>query len=322
MGLGQDERQLGKLRRLQAEEAQVEPPPRAKAHRAEEQHHRQQQHRAPVSDHGPPRDGVVIHAAQAPPPRRSRAHTRRSAGTSSGYTTAPAGRFADHRGAIDERRPEQHQPEQRSQLQPVNPGLAFVEVGVKHGSQFGSWPAFDAGFPRGRRSLDGRVNLLHDRRAGAAAGTAAFDHGHDGVARLLVRREGDEPGDVVRPARLARSSPGRCRSCRKCRMPGHGGPDARAVGIFHVGQHRIAQDFQVARVHAQFIPHLAAREVIASAPPRVASSGSMRSTRRGRRTLPPLAMAAVTTAIWMRRHGHLALADAQIAGVAVEPAGR
>ena len=64
MGLGQDEGQLGKLRRLEAEEAQVEPPPRPKPHRAEEQHRDQQQDRDPVGDHGPARQGVVIHAAQ------------------------------------------------------------------------------------------------------------------------------------------------------------------------------------------------------------------------------------------------------------------
>ena len=47
----------------------------------------------------------------------------------------------------------------------------------------------------------------------------------------------------------------------------------------------------------------------------------MRSTSRGQRTLPPLAMAAYSDGHLHRRHRHFALADANVGRIAVVPVG-
>src|ERR1039458_9762550 len=44
---------------------------------------------------------------------------------------------------------------------------------------------------------NGFVNVVRDGRAGRAAISAAFDHDHDGVARIFIRRKRGKPGGAV-----------------------------------------------------------------------------------------------------------------------------
>ena len=141
------------------------------------------------------------------------------------------------------------------------------------------------------------VDLLGDRGAGAAARNAAFDHHHHRVARLFIRRKGGEPGHVIHQCCRCAFFTWAVPVLPQMRSPGHRRLDARAVRVFHVGQHGVVHDLQGARLTPKFVPHLAAGKQFGW-PPEAGSGGSMRSTRRGQRTLPPLAMAAVSTAIW------------------------
>ena len=91
-------------------------------------------------------------------------------------------------------------------------------------------------------------------------GLAVFDHHDHGVARFLVRREGDEPGrqarlDVALVLHLGGAGLG------ADPQAGHGRLGAGAVRVFRVGQHRLVHDLQmVLALTPKSIPHPAARK--------------------------------------------------------------
>src|SRR6266852_6000667 len=60
---------------------------------------------------------------------------------------------------------------------------------ARDGGCFGFLPAFLV--------LDGPINLLRDRRAGSAAGGAAFDHDDDDITRALEGSVRGEKGVVI-----------------------------------------------------------------------------------------------------------------------------
>ena len=96
------------------------------------------------------------------------------------------------------------------------------------------------------------VNVVRNRRAGRAAISAAFDHDHDGVTRIFIGRKRGKPGGAVnllvvlvhhlRRAGLAANV-----------QPGHRGRAAGAFRVLGFREHRVAQNFQIARMHVQII---------------------------------------------------------------------
>src|ERR1035437_5917012 len=165
---------------------------------------------------------------------------------------------------------------------------------------------------------NGRINLLDDRRTGAASRTAAFHHRHDGIARVLVRREGNKPGGMIHQRALRILYLGRAGLAGNL-QPGHSGLDARAVGILHVGQHGFPQDFQVALLNPKIIPHHNREIVRLATRSRVQRFNTLHQARA--EDFSAVGNGGSYYGHLERSHGHLALADAQVARVPIKPAG-